>query len=75
MTQAAAACQHLGVATIPCVIGACNPELVRISGVVRRADIWLLSHKDARGNRRMQLFRDLLIAELRRCQNLLDGNS
>lgn len=74
-TQRAAALQHLGVATLPCIIGETEPQLIRISGVQRRASIWLLTHQDARGNRRMQLFRDYLIDALRAQESLLEGRT
>ena len=74
-TQRAAAIRHLGVATLPCIIGEPDATLVRISDVVKRASIWLLTHQDARGNRRMQLFRDFLIDALRANEAILEGNT
>jgi len=52
--------QARGIATLPCVIGEQFKELIRIGPTYRRADIWLLSHKDLRDNKRMQLFREFL---------------
>ena len=72
-TQLSAARQHLGVATIPCMMGGQCSDLVRISPVVKRSGIWLLSHRDTRGNRRMQLFRDFLIEQMTAHRDLLEG--
>ena len=74
-TQRAAALKHLGVATLPCIIGEAEKALIRISEVQRRSGIWLLTHKDARGNRRMQLFRDFLIEALRENEAVLEGRT
>ena len=51
----------MGMAILPCLIGDRSPDLVRISEVVERSGIWLLSHKESRNNKRMQLFRDFLV--------------
>ena len=74
-TQRAAALKSLGVATLPCIIGEAEQNLVRISEVQRRSGIWLLTHKDARGNRRMQLFRDFLIDALNDNEAILEGRT
>ncbi|NOX52452.1 MAG: LysR family transcriptional regulator [Gammaproteobacteria bacterium] len=58
--QMEAACEGVGLAMLPCLMGDPNPDLRRISSVVQRSEIWLLSHRDSRNNKRMQLFRDVL---------------
>jgi DNA-binding transcriptional LysR family regulator len=52
--------QGRGIATLPCLIGEKFEELVRICPAYPITDIWLLSHRQLRGNRRMQLFREFL---------------
>ncbi len=60
-SQMALASRHMGIATLPCIMASHREDFVRISDVYERSDIWLLSHKDTRGNKRMQLFRDFLV--------------
>ncbi|MEM9621008.1 MAG: LysR family transcriptional regulator [Pseudomonadota bacterium] len=71
--QARGAEMGIGVATLPCLLGDARPALVRISEVFKRFDIWLLSHRDSRANKRMQLFRDFLVQAFTAQQHRLYG--
>lgn len=64
-----------GIATLPCLIGDQSDQLVRISEVSHRFDLWLLCHKDLRNNRRMQLFRAFLVTLLENNHDLMTGLS
>ncbi len=74
-SQMQAAESSMGIATLPCVMGDQNEKLIKISEPYFRTDIWLLSHPDTRGNKRMQLCREFLVEVFGRYQDLLDGKS
>ncbi len=63
-----------GLATLPCFMGDPCPDLVRLSSSKLRADIWLLSHKDLRNHKRMQLFRAFICEKFEGFQGLLKGD-
>ncbi|WP_262692907.1 LysR family transcriptional regulator [Kordiimonas aestuarii] len=50
-----------GIGFIPCLVGDCQPDLVRLSEPVATIDVWLLSHGDTRGAARMRAFRQYLL--------------
>ncbi len=66
--------KHAGFAMLPCLMADRNPHLKRISNIVHRSDIWLLSHKDSRDNTRMQLFREFLVGVFTQQQKRMWGD-
>lgn len=63
-----------GLATLPCFVGDQCSDLVRLSHSKLRADIWLLSHKDLRNHKRMQIFRQFICEKFEDFQDLLNGD-
>ena len=58
--QATLACQGVGVASLPIMIGDYEPNLVRVCEPVQNADVWLLYHTDLRYTSRVRAVRDFL---------------
>ncbi|MGJ3246476.1 MAG: LysR family transcriptional regulator [Elainellaceae cyanobacterium] len=75
LTQIAAAKAGLGMARIPCFLGDVEPDLHRVppGGAVPCHDVWLLTHKDLRATKRIQVFMQWISNAFRQKQDLLEG--
>jgi DNA-binding transcriptional LysR family regulator len=62
-----------GIATLPCLIGDQDTQLVRIGQAYPRMEIWLLSHKNLRNSKRMKLFRRFLVDLFDENKSLISG--
>lgn len=73
--QVSAAKAGLGMARIPCFLGDVEPDLRRVPP--GKADpchnVWLLTHRDLRSTKRIQVFMQWIGNAFRRQQNLLEG--
>ncbi|WP_020400452.1 LysR family transcriptional regulator [Kordiimonas gwangyangensis] len=49
-----------GIGYIPCLMGDCQKDLVRLSEPAPTLDVWLLSHSDTRSSARMRVFRQFI---------------
>ena len=58
--QATLACQGVGVASLPVIIGDSEPSLVRVREPINFSDAWLLYHTDLRYTSRVRAVRDFL---------------
>ncbi|MEM7025485.1 MAG: LysR family transcriptional regulator [Pseudomonadota bacterium] len=67
--------QGMGLGMLPCFIGDCEDELVRVPGATPELlfDLWVLSHEDLRSTARMRAFRDFICAAIVRQKELLEG--
>ena len=74
MLQLALACQGIGVASLPFVIGEAEPDLVRISEPVAKTEVWLLYHTDLRNTSRVRAVRDFLQESVRGQLKALDSS-
>jgi DNA-binding transcriptional LysR family regulator len=65
----------LGLAALPCYLGATAPELVRIQGPIAemRSALWILSHPDLRYAARVRAFAAFAVAALSRHRSLFEG--
>ena len=54
------ACQGVGIASLPIIIGDSEPTLVRVREPIKFADAWLLYHTDLRYTSRVRAVRDFL---------------
>jgi DNA-binding transcriptional LysR family regulator len=72
---AAAAAAGIGLALLPCFIGAATPGLVRLAPPVPELDtaLWLLTHPDLRNTARVRAFLDFAAAEIARRKKTIEG--
>jgi DNA-binding transcriptional LysR family regulator len=72
---AAAAAAGLGLALLPCFIGAATPGLARLAPPVPELDtaLWLLTHPDLRNTARVRAFLDFAAAEIARRKKTIEG--
>ena len=72
---AEAAAAGMGLALLPCFIGAATPGLVRLSGPLPDLanGIWLLTHPDLRQTARVRAFMDFAAAEIARQRKTIEG--
>lgn len=63
--QATLACQGVGIASLPILIGDSEPNLVRVCEPTMFADAWLLYHTDLRYTSRVRVVRDFLEKSMR----------
>ena len=75
LLQVAAAKAGLGMARIPCLLGDVEPDLVRVppGEATPCHDVWLLTHKDLRSTKRIQVFMQWIGNAFRKHQDLLEG--
>lgn len=73
--QALAARNGMGIAVLPCFIGDCTPDLVRVCEPTPEPtfDIWLLSHPDLRDTARLRVFREFISEAFRRHGEAFSG--
>jgi len=64
-----------GIAQIPCILGDPDPLLHRIPArfVEPGWGLWVLSHVDLRTTARVRLFKDMLVANLEKQKDLIEG--
>ncbi len=64
-----------GIAQIPCVLGDPDPSLHRIPAryIESGWSLWVLSHVDLRTTARVRLFKELLVEELEKQKDLIEG--
>lgn len=67
----------IGIAQLPCILGDPEPGLERIRAqyVEPGWGLWVLSHVDLRTTARVRIFRDFLVEELEKQQDLIEGNN
>ena len=67
--------QGIGLAQVPCALGDCDPLLHRIPAryVEPGWGLWVLSHVDLRTTARVRIFRDILIEELEKQKDAIEG--
>lgn len=67
--------QGIGIAQIPCVLGDSDPLLHRIPArfIEPGWGLWVLSHVDVRTTARVRIFKDILVAELEKRKDLIEG--
>jgi DNA-binding transcriptional LysR family regulator len=72
-----AAAAGIGLALMPCFIGATLPGLVRLDAAMPDfgAALWLLTHPDLRQTARVRAFMDFAAAELGRRKGVLEGTA
>ncbi len=72
---AEAAAAGLGLALLPCFIGAATPGLMRLSAPdpALETGLWLLTHPDLRQTARVRVFMDFCAAEIARTRKALEG--
>jgi DNA-binding transcriptional LysR family regulator len=77
MGMLAAAKAGLGLAALPCFLGAVAPELRRVRPPLDAlaSELWLLTHRDLQHVARLQAFLDFAHRSLRRMQDRFDGRS
>ena len=63
--------EGVGLAMLPCFMA--DPYLEQHSEPILSGDIWVLVHPDLRKNPRLRLFRDEIVAALKRRQSQLSG--
>ncbi|MBE9077803.1 LysR family transcriptional regulator [Romeria aff. gracilis LEGE 07310] len=73
--QLAAVKAGLGMSRIPCFMGDVEPDLRRVPpGKAELChDVWILTHKDLRSAKRIQVFMEFMGNVFRRKQDLLEG--
>ena len=76
-TQIAAVRQGLGITTLPCFIGDADPLLVRVPGTDLHlyGTLWLLTQRETRKTKRVQLFTEFTSRRLAAYAPLLAGLS
>lgn len=69
--------EGLGVAYLPCFLGDNDPALVRFRQPEEQHDLglWLLYHRDLRTNKRVTLFREHMMREIKDITNLFEGTA
>jgi len=67
--------EGIGIARIGCLLGDPDPQLHRIQThyVEPGPELWVLSHVDLRTTARVRIFRDLLVGELTKQKDLIEG--
>jgi len=72
---AEAAASGMGLALLPCFIGAATPGLTRLSPPDREleAGLWLLTHPDLRHTARVRAFLDFAAGEIGRQRKMIEG--
>ncbi len=67
--------EGLGVAYLPCFLGDSDPALVRFREPEEHHDLglWLLYHRDLRNNKRVALFREHMLREIKEATALFEG--
>jgi DNA-binding transcriptional LysR family regulator len=67
--------EGIGVAKLPCVLGEPDPVLERLPECLGEPGpgLWLLCHVDLRTTARVRIFRDLILAELDKQRDLIEG--
>ena len=67
--------EGLGVAYLPCFLGDSDPALVRFRQPEDQHDLglWLLYHRDLRKNKRVAVFRDHMVREIKEASALFEG--
>ena len=72
---AEAAAAGIGLALLPCFIGAATPGLSRLAGPLpdMEASLWLVTHPDIKGTARVRSFMDHMARELSRRRGLIEG--
>ncbi|OYY21053.1 MAG: hypothetical protein B7Y65_04835, partial [Azorhizobium sp. 35-67-15] len=72
---AEAAAAGIGLAVLPCFIGAATPGLVRLVApdAAMVASLWLLTHPDLRATARVRAFMDHVGRELMRHRSAIEG--
>jgi len=72
---AEAAASGMGLALLPCFIGAATPGLIRLSAPDREleAGLWLLTHPDLRHTARVRAFLDFAAGEIARLRKTIEG--
>jgi DNA-binding transcriptional LysR family regulator len=69
--------EGLGVAYLPCFLGDSDPALVRFRQPEEQHDLglWLLYHRDLRTNKRVGLFREHMLREIKEAAALFEGTA
>ena len=70
--------EGLGVSILPCYTADLDPTLRRLAPdpfIDRKFDIWILYHREARHTRRLRLFADFLIGQIKADAGLFEGRS
>jgi len=72
---AAAAAAGIGLALLPCFIGAATPGLTQLAPPVAELEtaLWLLTHPDLRNTARVRAFLDFAAAEIVRRKKTIEG--
>jgi DNA-binding transcriptional LysR family regulator len=72
---AAATAAGVGLALLPCFVGAATPGLVRVAKPIAELDtgLWLLTHADLRNAARVRAFLDFAAAEIGRRKKTIEG--
>jgi len=72
---AEAAASGLGLAVLPCFIGAATPGLIRLTAPLPELanGIWLLTHADLRQTARVRAFMDFAGSEIARQRRVIEG--
>ena len=67
--------EGLGVAYLPCFLGDSDPALVRFRQPEEQHELglWLLYHRDLRSNKRVALFREHMLREVKEITRLFEG--
>jgi len=75
--QIVAVRQGLGMASLPCFVGDCDPLLARVPGAALRMHgaLWLLTHGETRKTKRVRLFTEFVSRRLAAYTPLLAGMS
>lgn len=76
LTQAALK-EGMGLGYLPCFLGDNDPGLVRFREPDKKQDLglWFLYHRDLRNTRRVTLFRDHMVREVRKLAGIFDGSA
>ena len=69
--QRRACAAGLGMARLPCFFA--DGHLERRTEPEPGLDVWVLVHPDLRRNPRLRLFRDMVVASIKRQQDRLEG--
>lgn len=75
--QKEACINGMGVAILPCFKGDIEPQLIRIPPYVSepKFDLWLLSHPDMRGNKKIQTFVRFMTDYIGQKKDLIEGRA
>jgi DNA-binding transcriptional LysR family regulator len=73
---AEAAAAGMGMAVLPCYVGAAVPGLAQLSAPLPELDgeLWLLTHPDLRNTARVRAFLDFCAAEIGQRRDLIEGS-